>query len=582
MLEIVSLATTGNNGVTTAGAIIQQALMIGRGGAVLMAASTVSTLAAKQVQQQQEQVVAVAVAVAAAALQIRGGAAAAAKKNTAVKKRTPIVHKRTPGKKTPTKRPVTKPIKSQKLHHQQPLLNPRAKAVLFMAVAMSFHYLGYSLARPITISLFTSKELGYGGIPAAFPFAMAFVSPMSLWLLLWYGRTLDALGPGGALSRSTLLCAMVMSISALAIRFFDSSGTKVLGIAAAKLVSGPLFVFRESYVQLLTSQYWSFMASAMTPSQSATWFGPIAGLTSITSALAGFGVSSIIGKIGIAYALMGTGLTLLASLVASRLAYGVAETHGFSPENKHVTRSPLERNNDHREGDGMFSKATKLFQRVPILRKLFIEILASQGLATVLNVVFVARLQRSIPDDAERAGWVGKFFSTINVITMILQFGILPPMLTFLEPKIMWRVVPLIALVFSAYQAMQEDPSLYIVSATLLVMKVLEYSARRMLDEMVFVPLDFESRFVGKEVIGVFGYRFGKSLMSLGLSGLTAIFGNFGIQEYSILSALVNLGWWKSAWSLSNDVPTRKEAQEMYNIENKVRGGRPILKKQSK
>jgi ATP/ADP translocase len=122
---------------------------------------------------------------------------------------------------------------------------------------------------------------------------------------------------------------------------------------------------------------------------------------------------------------------------------------------------------------------------------------------------------------------------------------------------------------FTTFQATQEDPTLYIVSATLLVMKVLEYSARRMLDEMVFVPLDFESRFVGKEVIGVFGYRFGKSLMSLGLSGLTALFGNFGIQDYSILGALVNVGWFRVAWDLSNFVPSRKEAEDSYQLSNK-------------
>ena len=45
--------------------------------------------------------------------------------------------------------------------------------------------------------------------------------------------------------------------------------------------------------------------------------------------------------------------------------------------------------------------------------------------------------------------------------------------------------------------------------------KVMDYSTRSVVYPMAFQPLDFESRYVGKEVIGVFGSRFGKSGMSL-------------------------------------------------------------------
>jgi len=124
-------------------------------------------------------------------------------------------------------------------------------------------------------------------------------------------------------------------------------------------------------------------------------------------------------------------------------------------------------------------------------------------------------------------------------------------------------------LLFTTFQAFQENPSLYIVSGSLLVMKVLEYSARRMLDEMVYVPLDFESRFVGKEIIGVFGYRLGKSLMSLSLSALTSAFGNFNLQQLSIFCDIAALAWAKAAWNLSSLVPTRKEAQETYTAAKK-------------
>ena len=328
---------------------------------------------------------------------------------------------------------------------------------------------------------------------------------MSLILLMAYGRILELRGPRGALKRSTLYCSAVIFLASGLLEASKQTGVTVFGIPGVKFVTAPLFIFRESYVQLLTSQYWSFMASVLTPDQSSKWFAPIAGLTSIASTIGGIGVKFLTKRIELAGTLGCTGLALCASLVATERAYAIADEHGFSPnqETKQVTK--LKRRDVNRT-DGMLTKAMGIFTKVPVLRALFLEILSSQGLATLLNVCFVKALT-SIGDDNVRAGWVGNFYALINFITMLLQFGVLPFLMQFVEPKQLWRCIPLFSVAFTTLQVVTENPSLYVVSSSLLVMKVLEYSARRMLDEMVYVPLDYESRFVGKEVIGVFGYR---------------------------------------------------------------------------
>jgi ATP/ADP translocase len=446
-------------------------------------------------------------------------------------------------------------------------VTPKARAVLCMAIAMSLHYLGYSLARPSTLAIFTSSSTGYANAPAAFPLAMAFVSPMSLLLLMGYGKTLEANGPKGALPRTTIFCASIIVASALAIMYLEKSGSALtlFNIPLVKFIAGPLFVFREAYVQLITSQYWSFMSSVLTPSQSGKWFAPISGLTSITSALAGINVSRVVDKVGLTGALAGTGIMMLLSLIATTKAYAISDRYGFTPSDDHKHEQKKVKGAAQTEEMGMFQKASKLFTRVPTLWALFLEILSSQGLATLLNICFVSKLSTAIPNDSDRAGWMGKFFALINVFSMVLQFGVLPPLMQVIEPRDLWRAMPLIALCFTGFQATQVDPSLYIVSASLLVQKTLEYSVRRMLDEMVYVPLDFESRYVGKEIIGVFGYRFGKSSMSLCLSAFTGVFGNLGLQELSVLTSGATLLWLSSAWKLSNLVPTRKEAEGLYH-----------------
>ena len=334
-------------------------------------------------------------------------------------------------------------------------------------------------------------------------------------------------------------------------------------------------------ISMYGSQYWSFMSSVLTPNESAKWFAPIAGLTSISSVLGGTAVSYLSERLKLSGTLACTSIALLVSLLASGKAYSIAEKNGFSPKprekkkikvNKKQQKSDQHNGEDHEGVRGLVVTARKLFARVPVLKALFVEILASQSLATLLNVCFVASVAKTIPDDTLRAGWVGNFYALINVFSMTLQFAVLPFLMQYIEPKDLWRFTPLISLGFTTFQAFQKNPTLYAISASLLVMKVSEYSARRLLDEMVYVPLDFESRFLGKEIIGVFGYRFGKSVISLSLSAMTSIFGQFDLQTMSVLSDLAAVGWVRAAWNLSSLVPTRKEAQESYDKNSSKNG----------
>ena len=134
----------------------------------------------------------------------------------------------------------------------------------------------------------------------------------------------------------------------------------------------------------------------------------------------------------------------------------------------------------------------------------------------------------------------------------------------FLEAKYLWRFMPIAMVSSIGYLCINNNPSLVLISASFMLFKVLEFSIRRMLDEMVYVPLDFDSRFLGKEIISVFGYRFGKSGMSLGLSGLTSIFGNFDINQLTRLTCGASCIWLAAAWNVSNLVLTKAEANELY------------------
>ena len=67
----------------------------------------------------------------------------------------------------------------------------------------------------------------------------------------------------------------------------------------------------------------------------------------------------------------------------------------------------------------------------------------------------------------------------------------------------------------------QSNPSLSLVGLTFLTMKTIEYSLRGQASEMVWVMLDYESRFIGKELINLFANRLGKSATAIFLFLLT-------------------------------------------------------------
>ena len=66
-----------------------------------------------------------------------------------------------------------------------------------------------------------------------------------------------------------------------------------------------------------------------------------------------------------------------------------------------------------KEEESLVSKASNVFSRVPVLKALFIEILTCQGLSTLLNVCFVTVLKAEVPNDDERAGWMGKVSNSL-------------------------------------------------------------------------------------------------------------------------------------------------------------------------
>ncbi|KAL3789444.1 hypothetical protein ACHAW5_009688 [Stephanodiscus triporus] len=476
---------------------------------------------------------------------------------------------------------------------------PKSKSCIAMASAMALHFFGYEFARGSNIALFTSGTLGFGSASGSYyPLAMTLVSPVSMALLLAYGRQLDLGGPRRALRNTTFLCISMLALSgaAVAAMQYDAglASVKCLSWTLAQLVVWISFVFQNSYVHLLYAQQWSFLGSICTPTQAGKYYGYIAGISSVSSMIAGASVSKVVGRTGLPGLLGIAAASLSCTCALADWAYSLSEKHGFGPE---WERKSGQTNNDDDESRPTPSDSGKLqtrsnnslisqirngislFRRVPTLGALFLEGLTFQSLSTILNTCLVTQLKDAVPNDDNRAAWTGKFYASVNGLSTVFQFFILPSLSKYLEPKILWRLMPILPLICGGLQFLPKSvfperlgmssssSALYLIAISFLTAKTIDYSLRNVLAEMAYMPLSFDARFKGKEIVAVFANRFGKSGMALILSGLH--FSSGGRIGLSGMALFVTVGWLSSVVCLSNLIPSKKEAERLVAERNR-------------
>ena len=141
----------------------------------------------------------------------------------------------------------------------------------------------------------------------------------------------------------------------------------------------------------------------------------------------------------------------------------------------------------------------------------------------------------------------------ISAVSGILQFLVLPFLANHLNPRIFWIIMPVCMLCLSLVATLSGEVSLDMVAIIFCSMKIMEYSFRGVANEMVYASLDYESRYVGKEIIGL-GCRFGKSGMAITLFLLASWYEDATLLVHHSMIALtiVSIIWLGVSFQLNN------------------------------
>ena len=135
-------------------------------------------------------------------------------------------------------------------------------------------------------------------------------------------------------------------------------------------------------------------------------------------------------------------------------------------------------------------------------------------------VIFIADLQfnmifeKVVTLKDERTAYLGQFYSYINIISLILQFLVLPFLLVRVSIKSVFLFIPILYLVLVIGGLGFGVGSLFIIGAVFITMKGVDYSLFAASKDVMYHPLLSLQKFGAKYITDMFVYRTAKALIA--------------------------------------------------------------------
>ena len=252
------------------------------------------------------------------------------------------------------------------------------------------------------------------------------------------------------------------------------------------------YCFREIYVSLLSTQYWSFIASILDKNTSG-YLVKYTAVVSIASAIGGYCVQVLVGVWGV----KGLLITTIIAVLLSTLCAEIATLLTYEVKSENIPQTPNQtQSSSSKTKLNIWRDSYELFYKYDILKLLYLEAIAHQSCSNMLNMMFYDMLRKKISDNVSRASVVGYFFATVNVITCTAQLFILPSLLSRKSLPYILLFIPIVVFVFISITYIYE--SSFTIMLAFGSLKVLEYSVMTSATEMMYMPFNEDVRYLGR------------------------------------------------------------------------------------
>jgi len=364
-----------------------------------------------------------------------------------------------------------------------------ASAMLLTGLSASFLFCGYEFIRSGAESIFISE---FGA--KAKPYAMVCVPFMMGLLIYLYGRLLSAFGGARAMAGS-----MLFSIAVFVGSFFALK-------TGFKAVAFFLYVFKESYIVIISEQYWSFINSTLKDEEGKVFNGPVAGFGALGSMIGGYLLNRYV------VALHTEPFILLCALVMApaALLFWLAYEKAGEPKPK-VDEAGGKKGHLH----------LSIIKENRTVLYIALIIFATQVVATVMDLNFARLVQDALPDKDLRTAYLGGFWMKVNIFSFSMQFLLTPILLRRIPIRGIQAAIPAVHLATCALLLI--NPQLGVAAIAFLLFKGMDYSIFRASKETLYIPFSYDTRYRAKQVADAFTYRFSKGITAAVLSAVSAV-----------------------------------------------------------
>ena len=347
---------------------------------------------------------------------------------------------------------------------------------------------GFAIARPATDSLFlaahTSKSL---------PFVWFFVALSVLAAVVVYNRFVARYDLLTLLGRTSAMSAALLAALTIMHRF---------GVPASEYA---LYVWRDVYIVIVVEIYYSY-ANSVFPVHTARW---VYGLFGAFGAAGGIGGNLLVGRLAMHYGtanalwfVIPTLLVIWAFCLPFKRLAGVG--------------TPLAKAYSH----GRVRDTVRVIRKSSYLALLLLLIAVVQVVITLVDYQYNGAVERAFPATDFRTGIIGKVYAATDVASFILYL-LTGPILRLAGVPIVILSIPFI--LTTGLTGFLIYPRFLVMAAVKVASKSFDYTLFKISKEILYIPLSYAEKTMGKAAIDMFTYRVGKGGASLVLMGLVAL-----------------------------------------------------------
>ncbi len=258
-----------------------------------------------------------------------------------------------------------------------------------------------------------------------------------------------------------------------------------------------LFAIKESYIVILLHLILAYANATFTLEQVKRLYGPLGAVGALGGIIGGQLTSSLSSSSGV----LGAFLFGIVSILASIAVFIPTKRMVLSQKEKEEA-SPL--------------KSIESVKKYVFLIAAVVAL--SQWVIFIADLQFNIIFEDAFASKGERTAYLGRLFSYINLVSLIIQFGILPWVLVRISVKKIFFAVPLLFLLL-VFGGMGLGAGSLLASAFVFIsLKGTDYSVFNVAKEVMYYPLDKMQKFGAKYITDMFIYRLAKALIAFAMA----------------------------------------------------------------